>query len=66
MLRISHHESETGLKQVFNVYLYYFELADLKCPVALNVKSFSLGRSQLAFYYHWALISLVSASFWFL
>ena len=40
--RISHHESETGLKQVYNVYIYYLELADLKCPVVSMLNHFPL------------------------
>jgi len=30
--RISYHESETGLKQIYTVYIYNLELDDLECP----------------------------------
>ena len=59
--RISHHESETGLKQVYTVHPF-LELGDLERLAILILNHLPLETLFQTFAIIW--LSLVTASFW--
>ena len=62
--RVSNLDSETGLKQVYTVYLYNLEPGDFKCSAMSNLNIINFPLDTLLQSFPIFRLSLATARFW--